>query len=40
MMSDLKKWEVWLLTGTQHLYGEKTLKQVQDHADMIANLFK
>ena len=36
-MSDLKKWEVWLLTGTQHLYGEKTLKQVQDHADAIAN---
>jgi L-arabinose isomerase len=36
-MLDLKKWEVWLLTGTQHLYGEKTLKQVQDHADAIAN---
>jgi L-arabinose isomerase len=36
-MSDLKKWEVWLLTGTQHLYGENTLKQVQDHADAIAN---
>jgi L-arabinose isomerase len=35
-MSDLKKWEVWFLTGTQHLYGEKTLKQVQDHAEVIA----
>ena len=38
-MSDLKKWEVWLLTGTQHLYGEKTLKQVQDHANEMANSF-
>lgn len=36
-MMDLNKWEVWLLTGTQHLYGEKTLKQVQDHADAIAD---
>jgi L-arabinose isomerase len=36
-MSDLKKWEVWLLTGTQHLYGGKTLKQVQDHVDTMAN---
>jgi L-arabinose isomerase len=35
-MSDLKKWELWLLTGSQHLYGEKTLKQVQAHADAIA----
>src|ERR1700759_8354 len=37
MMSDLKKLEVWLLTGTQHLYGEKTLKQVQEHSDAMAN---
>ena len=35
-MPDLKKWEVWLLTGTQHLYGEETLKQVQAHADAMA----
>jgi L-arabinose isomerase len=38
-MSDLKKWEVWLLTGTQHLYGEETLKQVQDHANAMADSF-
>jgi L-arabinose isomerase len=36
MMPDLKKLEVWLVTGTQHLYGEKTLKQVQHHSDIIA----
>jgi L-arabinose isomerase len=36
-MADLKKWEVWLLTGSQHLYGEKTLKQVQAHTDAIAS---
>ena len=27
-MIDLKSLEVWFLTGTQHLYGEETLKQV------------
>jgi L-arabinose isomerase len=27
-MIDLKKLEVWFITGSQHLYGEKTLKQV------------
>jgi L-arabinose isomerase len=35
-MSDLKQWEIWLVTGSQHLYGEKTLKQVQEHAETIA----
>jgi L-arabinose isomerase len=27
-MKDLKKLDVWFLTGSQHLYGEETLKQV------------
>jgi L-arabinose isomerase len=33
---DLKKFEVWFVTGSQHLYGEETLKQVTDHAQLIA----
>lgn len=35
-MSDLKKLEVWFLTGSQHLYGEETLKKVGAHAAIIA----
>jgi L-arabinose isomerase len=35
-MADLKQWEVWLLTGSQHLYGAETLKSVKDHAEIIA----
>lgn len=31
-MINLKKFEVWFLTGSQHLYGEKTLKQVAGHS--------
>ena len=27
-MIDLKKLEVWFITGSQDLYGEETLKQV------------
>jgi L-arabinose isomerase len=38
-MADLKKWEVWLLTGSQHLYGTETLKLVKDHAEVIARFF-
>ena len=33
---DLKKLEVWFLTGSQHLYGEETLKQVAEHSQIIA----
>jgi L-arabinose isomerase len=36
-MADLKHLEVWLLTGSQHLYGSETLKLVQDHAIIIAD---
>ncbi len=33
---DLKKFEVWFVTGSQHLYGEETLKQVAEHSKIIA----
>jgi len=36
---DLKQFEVWFLTGSQHLYGEETLKQVDEHSAVIANTF-
>src|SRR5215216_8127284 len=35
-MTDLKKFEVWFVTGSQHLYGEETLKQVAEHSQQIA----
>jgi L-arabinose isomerase len=35
-MIDLKNLEVWFVTGSQHLYGEETLKQVAKHSQMIA----
>jgi L-arabinose isomerase len=34
---DLKKLEVWFVTGSQHLYGPEVLAQVQAHANEIAN---
>jgi L-arabinose isomerase len=34
-MTDLKKLEVWFVTGSQHLYGEETLKQVAMHSQQI-----
>lgn len=33
---DLKKLEVWFVTGSQHLYGEETLKEVAKHSIQIA----
>ena len=35
-MTDLKTLEVWFVTGSQHLYGEETLKQVAQHSQTIA----
>jgi L-arabinose isomerase len=35
-MIDLKQFEVWFVTGSQHLYGPKTLEQVADHSKVIA----
>ncbi|MDQ8051775.1 MAG: L-arabinose isomerase [Pedobacter sp.] len=38
-MINLKTFEVWFITGTQHLYGEETLKQVASHAQQVADFF-
>ena len=35
-MSTLKHLEAWFVTGSQHLYGEETLKQVASHSTEIA----
>ncbi len=35
-MKDFKGLEVWFVTGSQHLYGEETLKQVAAHSQEIA----
>ena len=35
-MINLKEYEVWFITGSQHLYGEETLKQVASHSQQIA----
>lgn len=32
----LKQFEVWFVTGSQHLYGEETLRQVDEHSAIIA----
>jgi L-arabinose isomerase len=34
-MIDLKAFEVWFITGSQHLYGEETLKLVAEHSQQI-----
>src|SRR5262245_8338632 len=36
MMIDLKQFEVWFVTGSQHLYGPETLEQVAEHSKAIA----
>lgn len=35
-MTNLKTFEVWFVTGSQHLYGEETLAQVAEHSKAIA----
>ena len=35
-MLNLKTFEVWFITGSQHLYGEETLRQVDEHSKIIA----
>lgn len=37
-MIDLRKKEIWFVTGSQHLYGEEALLQVADHARTIVGL--
>lgn len=36
MIINLKEFEIWFITGSQHLYGEETLKQVAEHSQQIA----
>ncbi len=38
-MSSLKQYEFWFITGSQHLYGEETLRQVAEHSQVIAKAF-
>ncbi len=38
-MIDLKKYEIWFVTGSQHLYGEETLNKVAQHSQQIASFF-
>jgi len=38
-MIDLKKYEFWIVVGSQDLYGEETLKQVAQHAAAMAKGF-
>ncbi|HEX7395874.1 MAG TPA: L-arabinose isomerase [Anaerolineaceae bacterium] len=35
-MVDFKELEVWFMTGSQHLYGDATLKKVAEHAQEMA----
>src|SRR5690606_23926245 len=35
-MINLKSLEVWFVTGSQHLYGEETLRTVASHSEQIA----
>jgi L-arabinose isomerase len=35
-MIELSRYEVWFVTGSQELYGEATLKQVEEHSRLIA----
>src|SRR5262245_24120822 len=36
MQIDLKQFEVWFVTGSQHLYGPETLEQVAENSKVIA----
>lgn len=38
-MTNLNQYEVWFVTGSQHLYGEETLKNVARHSEEIAKAF-
>jgi len=38
-MINLKEYEIWFVTGSQHLYGDETLKKVAEHSEQIARSF-
>ena len=40
MEKDLKKFEAWFLTGSQHLYGKETLERVATNSQEIVNELK
>ena len=33
---NLKEYEIWFVTGSQHLYGPATLEKVAEHSQKIA----
>lgn len=35
-MNDLKTFSLWFVTGSQHLYGDETLRKVAEHSEQIA----
>ena len=35
-MIDLKQYEIWFVTGSQHMYGPKTLQQVAHDSQQIS----
>ena len=37
MKDKISNYELWFVTGSQHLYGAETLKQVDEHSEIIAN---
>ncbi|GAB6100397.1 L-arabinose isomerase [Halanaerocella petrolearia] len=38
-MKELKEFEVWFITGSQHLYGDEVLEKVDEHSQQIVNSF-
>jgi len=38
-MLDLKQFEIWFVTGSQDLYGDETLRQVDEHSKIISQFF-
>ncbi len=38
-MIDLSAYEVWFVTGSQHLYGDEALRQVAEHSRQMAEYF-
>ena len=39
MITTLADFEVWFVTGSQHLYGEETLQKVNKHSQEIVHHF-
>src|SRR5512135_2324638 len=37
IMIELKQYEIWFVTGSQHLYGPETLEQVAEHSRKMAS---